>query len=101
MKTISIFITSVLMVCSFSTFASTGSINCKVTSLHAIENDDDLYGTVKCESGSLAILARSESVKAILLASKVSDKSLNISVSTDNAFQKNGTLNTVERVELN
>ena len=85
---------------SFSAFASTGATNCKVTELHAIEGDNDQYATVKCDSGVVTVLAKSESVKAILVAAKVADKKLNISVSADYAFQKSETLHTIEKVEL-
>lgn len=98
-----IFILSALMHGSFSAFASTGAtsaINCKVSELWALEGDNDLYARVICERGKIDVVAKSESVKSVLQAAKVSDKTVYVLVDADDAFKKTETSHKIWRVEL-
>ncbi|MES2801194.1 MAG: hypothetical protein V4654_01775 [Bdellovibrionota bacterium] len=94
-------IMSAILCIAPSVFAGTSALNCKVKSIHALEDDNDQYAEVVCASGTLSVFAKSDSVKSILISAKVSNGEINISVESDDAFKKTGTLHKIQRVELN
>jgi len=85
---------TLLALLSTSAFAqSSGGLGCTVSSVYAIDGDTDLYGKIKCSSGEISFIAKSEAVKSVLLAAQVSKKEINVSAGG------NG-LMTVYRVEM-
>ena len=95
------FIVLAVLIGSFSAFAGTSAMNCTVTSAQASEGDNDQFATIECGSININVVAKSDSVKATLLAAKVADKKISIVVDADNAFQKSERLNKLIRIELN